>query len=223
VTDSKKNDLSPGARFATGVAIALLLASAARAADESTLYLCASGGGVRTSPGLVQADFDALVAASGPTDIQSNVGNNDSGFKVQVGWNFAPNFALEVGYVGLGSSRYTATFTDGTAQAAFKAGGIVVDVLGIAPLGGDFSLYGRLGLIAATVVTSFTQSGPAGLSVNTSGTDGMVRPNFGFGFAYDLSKSTALRLEVERFSHLRSSSSGTNDMDMVSFGFLLKL
>ena len=205
------------------LAVALLLAPLAQAEDESTLYLYASGGGVRTSPGLVQADFDALVAATGPTDIQSSVNNEDSGFKVLVGWNFARGFALEAGYVGLGSSRYTATFTDGTAQASFKAGGIVVDVLGVTSLGGDVSVYARLGFIAATVVTSFGQNGPAGSSISTTGTDGMVRPNFGVGFAYDLSKSTALRLEVERFSHLRSSSLGTQDMDMLSFGFVLKL
>src|SRR5262245_14021945 len=128
------------------LAVGLSLACAARAADDNTIYLYGAAGYGRTEPGINSQRADALVlqAAPGVTDLESSVNNGDTGFKVQVGWMLGSHFALEAGYVGLGSSRYRATFTGGTARADFKAGGILVDVLAIAPVGGEFSLYGKV-------------------------------------------------------------------------------
>jgi opacity protein-like surface antigen len=206
--------------------LVLLLASAAgaRAADQDLLYLYGAAGSVRTDPGINQADTDALIQAGGATNPESSVNNIDTGFKVQVGWMLSRHFAFEAGYAGLGSSRYRATFTDGSAKVDFKAGGIVFDILGLAPVGGDVSLYGKAGLIAANVVTTLTVAGPTGTTTRSSTNNSTFRPNYGVGVIYDVSKIIKLRFEVERFANLANdASSHASNMDMISLGLMLRL
>lgn len=202
------------------LAFALLSAGAARAADDGTLYLYAAMGAARTLPGIDQESTDAIVQSTGPTDVSSSVHNGDIAYKLQLGWSPNKNFAIEAGYVNLGTVNYNATFTGGTAMADFKVKGLVLDLVGIAPIGNVFSVFGKFGYIGARVATSLNVTGLAPVSSRSE--DTMVKPNFGVGVMYGSSKSALVRIELERFSKLGSDSTGgTSDTNMISVGLVL--
>jgi len=204
-------------------AAALLSAGAVRAADETT-YLYGAVGMVRTDPGVDQAATDAALLSAGATEFSSKLDRWDSGWKIMVGWMPSRYFALEGGFTVLGSATYMAQFTGGQAKSDFKSGGILFDVLGLAPLSDSFSLFGKVGVLAASVVTSQSVTPPGSLTTNTTGVSArMFAPNFGAGAIYDFTKNASVRFEVERFSRVGSDATGVSNVDMISLGLLLKL
>jgi len=213
------------------IALALVVAfcGAARAADETT-YLYAAVGYVKTTPGIDKGASDAALTAGGATELSSLVDQTDSGFKVMIGWIPSRYFALEGGFASLGSASYAATFntalgTGGTAKSEFRAGGIIFDALGIAPVSDAFSLFAKLGGIAASVVTnqSVTLPGPTPTTTTSSGGARMFRWNYGVGAMYDFTRNASVRLEVERYPSVGNDATGKSNIDMVSLGLLLKL
>jgi len=205
------------------LAAALWYTCAARAADEVT-YLYGAVGMVRTDPGVDQATTDAALLSAGATEFSSKLDRWDSGWKIMVGWMPSRYFALEGGFTALGTATYTAQFTNGQAKSDFKSGGILFDALGLVPLSDSFSFFGKVGVIAASVVTNQSVTPPGGLTPNTSGVSArMFAPNFGGGAIYDFTRNASVRLEVERFSRVGTDATGVSNVDMISLGLVLKL
>jgi OOP family OmpA-OmpF porin len=202
------------------LAVALLSGGAARAAGDGSLYLYGAAGAVKTIPGIDQGSTDAIVQSTGPTDVSSSVDQGDIAYKLQLGWSFTKNFAIEAGYVNLGSVNYYATFTGGTAIGDSKTKGLVLDLVGIVPISNVFSVFAKFGYIDAKVTTSLNVTGPNPVSSNSE--DTMFKPNFGVGVIYGSSKSAMVRIELERFSKLGSDSTGgTSDTNMISIGLVV--
>ena len=204
------------------LAAALLFAGAALAADETT-YLYGAVGATRTDPGFDQAASDAALRTLGPTDVSSKLDRWDSGWKIMVGWMPSRHVALEGGFTVLGTATYTAQFTGGAAKGEFRAGGIVLDALGLAPINDSLSLFAKVGGIAASVVTSQSVTPPGGVENATTTSARMFKPNYGAGAILDFTKNVSLRFEVERFSKVGNASTGISNIDMISLGLLLKL
>jgi len=204
------------------LAIALSLAGAARAADEVT-YLYGAVGVVRTDPGVDQAAADAALLGAGVTEFSSKLDRWDSGWKIMVGWMPNRHVALEGGFTALGTATYTAQFTGGQAKSEFKSGGILFNALGLAPVSDSFSFFGKVGVIAANVVTNQTVTLPGGTPSTSNASARMFKPNFGAGAIYDFAKNASVRLEVERFLHLGNDTTGVSNVDMISLGLVLRL
>jgi OOP family OmpA-OmpF porin len=102
-----------------------------------------------------------------------------SSYKVYGGYQFTPNYALELSSVRLGYQR------DSAGNQAF-ARGYSVDGVGLLPLSNGFSLLGRVGLADMKTITS-------------TGSDHGLALKVGAGVQYQLNKSTALRAEWERY------------------------
>jgi len=211
--------------------VAFLFAGAAQAADETT-YLYGAVGATRIDPAFDQAANDAALQALGAPDLSSKVDRWDSGWKVMVGWMPSRYLALEGGFTVLGTATYNAQFTGGAAKSEFRAGGIAFDVLGLAPVSDSLSLFGKVGGIAASVVTNQSLTPPgqnagpspiATASTSTTTNARMLRPNFGVGAIFDYTKNISLRFEVERFSRIGNDTTGISNIDMISLGLLLKL
>ena len=211
--------------------VALLFAGAASAADETT-YLYGAVGATRIDPGVDQAATDAALQGIGAADVSSKLDRWDSGWKVLVGWMPSRYVAVEGGFTVLGTATYQAQFTGGAAKSEFRAGGIVFDVLGLAPVSDSLSLFAKVGGIAASVVTNQNVSSPgqnstplpnAAATTSTSTNARMVKPNYGVGAMLDLTSTFSLRFEVERFSKVGNDSTGISNIDMISLGLLLKL
>jgi hypothetical protein len=204
------------------LAIALLLAGAAQAADEA-IYIYGAVGAVRTDPGFDQAANDAALQALGATDVASKLDRWDTGWKIMVGWMPNRHFAVEGGFTALGNATYSAQFTGGQAKSEWKSGGIIFDVLGLAPVSDSFSFFAKVGGIAASVVTNVSVTPPGGVESDSTTSARMFAPNYGAGAIWDFAKSVSLRFEVERFSHVGNDSIGRSNIDMISLGLLLKL
>jgi hypothetical protein len=204
------------------LAAALSFAGAALAAGETT-YLYGAVGVARTDPGIDQASSDAAILAGGATEFSSKLDRWDSGWKIMVGWMPNRNFALEGGFTALGTATYQAQFTNGQAKSEFKSGGIVFDALGLVPLNDTFSLFAKLGGIAASVVTNQTVTLPGGVPSSSTAGARMFAPNFGVGAIFDFARNASVRFEAERFQHVGTDATGVSNVDMISLGFVLRL
>jgi len=125
--------------------------------------------------------------------------DKDRQLGVFAGYRFHPNFAAELGYHDLGSASAPGATYD---AKAFEA-----DVVGMWPLGRQFSLYGKLGAYQGKAET-------AGLSEkNTDAT-------FGFGAQWDFMPNLGVRAEWQRYPGLGGDTIVKTDVDVLRVGAL---
>ena len=164
-----------------------------------------------------KSTFDSGLPAGGLT---SSMDDTDTGYKLQLGYKFTPNWAIEGGYVDLGKLNYNATYTGppaGNASGEVKAHGWNVAGVGTYPLNNQFSLFGKLGVIDAKIEGSLNDTNGNGGSISKT----KVKTNWGLGANYNVSKQWGLRAEWERFSKLGDSNSiGESDVDLLSVGLV---
>lgn len=135
--------------------------------------------------------------------------------RLQLGYKFNPNFAVEGGYIDFGKATFNTTggTVVGTATGTVKAGGVDLAAVGILPLGDKFSLFGKAGLAVAKVKTDMSVTPPG----NTDKT--VAAPLVGIGASYKVSDNVDLRAEFDHVSKL--GKSGTTDKlssNMISAG-----
>ncbi len=136
------------------------------------------------------------IAAAGAGDTYAGVsiGNaspDSSGIDSAVGWKIFGGYALneilavEGGYVSFGEM-------DSSATSSIEPTGFEVAAVGNFPINSQFSLFGKVGLLAWDTKNNF----PNGGSDNTTGTDVL----FGVGGQYEISGNLAVRASWERYS-----------------------
>ena len=175
--------------------VAAALVSSVSVAFASDLYVAASIG---------QSDF-------GSVDGATSTDKNGTAFKLQLGYQFNPNWAIEGGYVSLGKASYSGP-TIGSFKV--KASGFNIGAVGTIPLNDKFSLFGKLGMIDGKVeITDAT--------VCCNGSATKWRPTYGFGVKYDVSKTLGILAEYERFDKLGDNNvTGTGSVNLLSAGVL---
>jgi len=159
--------------FTPSLLVAAALLSATAASRAEGLSIGASLGGVRQNG-------DTL--GGYPTD-RSSVGG-----KLYGGYSFTPNFSLEAGYADLGRIKSDA--------GRLRADSWFLDAVGTLPLGNDFSLLGRVGLIDGQLRRDLNGTQVDG---SASGSERGTGYKLGAGLQYDFSKSTSLRAEWEHY------------------------
>jgi OmpA-OmpF porin, OOP family len=163
------------------IAVAALVAASLGAA-------CAHAEGLYVGAGLGFPDYRDSVNGIGGS------GSGTSG-KLLGGFQYSPNFALELGVAGL------AHIDNGSGSVNGHA--VYLDAVGIAPLSDRWSLLGRIGLADVSLNTSAGDDSGTGLKV-------------GLGAQYSLSREVALRAEWERY---QPSVFGTSpNIDQYTFG-----
>lgn len=162
--------------------------------------------------------IDASLIAAGVTGLSSTLNDKDTGYKLQLGYRFTPNWAIEGGYVDLGKFKYNATFTGGAANANAKVNGWNIAGVGTLPLNDRFSLFGELGFIDAKVAIDVNAIGPGGTaSRSVSSTN--WKAHWGFGGTYHVSPSLGIRAGWERFNKLgNTGTTGESDVNLLSVG-----
>lgn len=116
------------------------------------------------------------------TPLGSGLDTADTGFKLYGGYSFTPNLALELGYVDLGKFSHS--------LGSIKAQGVFLDAVGLFPIAPQWSVLGRVG-----VVDTRTKVDVLGLTDKDSATNLKV----GAGLQYDITPSTSVRGEWERY------------------------
>lgn len=137
--------------------------------------------------------------------------DSDSGLKLFVGSQFNPNAAFEFSYVDFGkfTGMVGSVTTDSWEATAFN-----VSLVGIAPLGGSSSIFGKIGFAFWNVDDVFL-----GISASNSGSG----VSYGLGFQYDLSKQFGLRAEWEQFADVGDqNTTGQSDLGLLTLSAIFR-
>jgi OOP family OmpA-OmpF porin len=200
-------------KFATMISLSLLVASTGALADDWYVV----GEVTHSKTKLDTSTSNAALTAAGATGLVTSNGK-DSGNQVrlQLGYQVNPNFALEAGYIDFGKASYTSTYSGGVASGTVKAGGIDFAALGILPVTDSFSVFGKVGVVAAQVKSSISATGLTSPG-DTKST--VVAPLLGLGVSYKISDNTDLRAEYDHVSKLgKSGKTDKLTSNMLSLG-----
>lgn len=167
---------------------------------------------------LDHAHFDGALTANGATGLSSSDSGSTNKWRLQGGYRFNPYVAVEAGYIDFGKTKYSASYSGGSAQGSLKAGG--VDVVGLLslPVNDSFSVFGKAGVVAAKVESSLTAGAPASLA-SGSDSEHVTRPLLGVGALYKLTDNIDLRADYDHVSGLgKTDKTGKMDANLFSLG-----
>lgn len=163
--------------------------------------------------------FDNALLDAGASALSSRDSNAATNrWRLQGGYRFNDNFAVEAGYIDFGKIDYRADTATGAAKGSLQAGGI--DVAGVAslPLNDQLSVFAKAGAVAATVKSKLSSDATATLLDEHSSTQ-VVRPLLGVGTTYKISSNWNLRADYDQVANLgKSSDTGTMTSRMFSLG-----
>jgi OOP family OmpA-OmpF porin len=141
--------------------------------------------------------------------------DTDTAWKVFGGYQINRNFALELGYTDLGTTKIDVSGPGGNLSARIDATALEFVGLGMVPIAERFSLYGKLGLYRGEVEgrgAGVVQGEP----INLEGDDSNNDLTFGFGLKFDLTRNAAIRGEWQRYSDMGEDT----DVDVLSIGLV---
>ena len=159
--------------------------------------------------------------ASGFATSSINNDERDLGYKIFGGYQFNRYFALEAGYFDLGKFSFHATTVPaGNLDGSLKLKGGNLDAVGLLPITGNFSVFGRVGATYANTSDSFSGSG-AVRPLDPSPSKRGFNYKLGVGLQYQITQALAMRGEVERY-RINDAVGNRGDIDLVSVGLLYR-
>lgn len=197
-----------------------LLGSAAHAAEG--FYVLGSVGSAQFDPDTTKSRKDAIVTEAVGLDLKpdhSSQDDTDTGYKLQVGYQFNDNFAIEGGYVDFGELVYKATYDDfGSGKEKLTAKGWNIDALLTLPINAGVSLFAKVGAIHAEVKEKYS-FGELLDGGDYSEKESNVKAKFGAGVAYNFYQGLSARLEAEYYNKLGDDDkTGEVDIALYSLG-----
>jgi OOP family OmpA-OmpF porin len=186
---------------------------------NSAWYLGAGAGASKAK--LDEGFIRNTLSAAGATSVLVNSDQRDTGYKLFMGKQFSRHMALEAGWFDLGRFGFDAT----TVPAASFSGrdrvrGWNLDMLFLAPMSQQVSVYGRLGAAYARSNSEFGGT-RIGLIPDPDGSDRKFSPKVGLGLEYKFSEALAMRGEVERY-RINSNVRNRRDIDLYSLNLVYK-
>lgn len=181
----------------------LLIGGTAHAAEG--FYILASGGVTQFDDDTSKSEKDAVVNDLIGGHASSSQDERDSGYKLQVGYQFNDNFAVEGGYIDFGEQLYKARTNvfgdDIVTKLKTTAKGWNVDAVLILPVNAGFSLFAKLGVIDAKVKQKVSVSYLGYYDSETESAT-KLKPKAGIGLAYNFWQGLSARAEIEHYSKL---------------------
>lgn len=190
-----------------------LLAAFSLPAFASGLYVTGSVGKTSYTNG---PNIPYALRQLGP---QTSESTKSTGYKLQLGYQFNEHFALEGGYVNLGSTSSTANNaqTGVKLSSSMKAQGLNAVAVGIIPIGERFSLFGKAGIIYASSDTNNNGEAPGVPTMNTTVHQSNAAPTWGIGAAYKLTEKVALRADFDQYRN-QGNSGNKQSVNLFSLG-----
>ncbi|SRR5713226_3488379 len=170
----------------------------------------AAGGYVGLGIGTAKSTFDtgSVQLISGPN---FSVDDKGSSWRLFGGYQFNDNFSIEGAYVDLGEASVVATNSGVTNTFKSKVTGLEFTAIGSLPVGKDFSVLARGGLISWSSDTTVCLGGLGCGSASTTGSDFVL----GVGARYDFSKQFGVRAEYTMYN-IDKVAAGTGDFKVLS-------
>lgn len=201
------------------IALIALLSALAVPAMAEGLYVVGSVG--QSKADLDQGYLDG--ADRSLPGFSSSIDKTDTAYKLQLGYQFNQNLAIEGGYVNLGKLTYSGSAPGvGNKSVEFKAQGLNLSAVGILPLTERVSVFAKVGAIYAKVErTAAVHTTLVQASSSESSTD--LKGTWGLGASFDLTKNLAVRAEYEQFHKLgKNDKTGEANVDLISAGVAYK-
>jgi len=197
--------------------LALVSIAPGAKADNNNFYVLGSIG--RSNISTDNTSIDALnVLRDGFMSSATTSTTSDTGYKAQLGYRFG-NFAIEGGYTSLGRSNFTSVTDLGIFNGDSRTKLINLDAVGYVPLGGNFSLLGRLGVYNWETDSDV----PLASGTTTDVTDRGWDIKFGAGLQYDFNDYFGLRAEFERYNGVgNNDTTGNSKVNLMSAGAVIK-
>jgi len=182
-----------------------------------------------------EADLVDLITNSGfpSQDVSASTDDSDIGYQAAFGYRFTRYVALELGLSQYGSLTSTATgdidpgdgsgFVPVKVELAFNVGGPVIAGVGILPLGEKFELYGRIGLLFASVEREFSSrvDGQRGVGGSARGDDQL--PVYAAGVSWNINQVYSVRAEYQVINDVGDASrTGTEDLKTATVGIIVR-
>ena len=206
-------------KLKTIAAIALFSASTVVSAQW---YGAASGGSSTTSI----KNSDIGVGTAGVTTSSVSKNESSSGYKLQLGYQFNPHFAVEGGYVDLGKFKGTNNTSTpaGSLSNEMSATGWNATAVGLLPMSEKFIALGKAGLLLSSAKYDLSTTGSMTTgSMPRSGSKSDINLIYGLGLQYNLNKTLAFRAEFETFTDIRGGDSvEKRDVVLYSAGLIVK-
>lgn len=120
---------------------------------------------------------------------------NDTAFRIFLGYQFTPNIAAELGYADLGKANIGGFGVTGDVKATAWD----LSAVGLWPLASQFSLLGRLGLYHGETKADF---------LGASSKDTKTGLLWGLGGQFDLNRNIGLRAEWNRYDKMGGDNFG---------------
>jgi OOP family OmpA-OmpF porin len=122
--------------------------------------------------------------------------SSDTAYKIYGGYQFTPNWGVEVGYNDLGNKySFTGALAGTPYNGTYKMDNVYVAATGTLPLQGGFSLLGKLGVSANKASGGVC----VGSICESLGSDNKTDVMVGIGAQYKFMNNWAARLEYENY------------------------
>lgn len=179
------------------------LAASAQAADTGFYGVFSAGQSQSDRKG----EADRALTGAGATAFASSIDDTDTAWKIQAGYRFNKNLAIEGGYVKLGEFAYRAAIAAPVAETGvvtLDVDGWNLDVVGRLPFNDSFTGFAKAGAFVYNLDYQCTGTVYCGTaSRSASGTSF----HYGLGVDYTFSKNWFARAEYEVFTKVGDSMS----------------
>lgn len=174
---------------------------------------------------------DSIPQLGVPTTISSNA--DRTGYRLTAGYQFAPSWGLEASYVDLGRATTSETtfplsVCGNLCQLKIAANGTiytrgwVISGTGTYHFSDQWSVIARVGAFNDHVslnisrVAAFADGEGQSVYSSSEASSTSWRMTFGYGIAYDLTRSLSIRLDADQYRNLGNSSTTEGSIHLVS-------
>lgn len=190
------------------IAAALIgsLGSTAALAEDNGFYGYVSAG---SSTSDRKAEVDTVLTNLGAV-FASSSNNTDTAYKLQAGYQFNSNLAVEGGYADLGKFTYHALATvpaGATRDGAVSVTAWNLDAVGRLPVSDDLAVFGKLGV--ASYDLSYTCQGAVIACVTPSRSNSGTPLHYGLGVDWSFGKKLFARAEYEVYEKMGEAFNAT--------------
>jgi OOP family OmpA-OmpF porin len=192
------------------VAALVLCIAHSAIAEEGKYYVGLSVG---------QSKFkDACTDLDPSSGFVGNCKDTDTAFKIFGGAHLTRNWGGEIAYVDFGKATADGTFLGSPTTARTKVNGLAVDATGALPLGDQFAVFAKLGILAWHLDSNVAISGFGSASQSATGSS----LTYGIGAQFDFTKVFGVRAEWEHFDKVGDDSTGKSAIELGSIGIVYR-